>query len=254
MICEEAHPYAAGFVLMIFPTIGILFGLSFLDRYTFLRESRQLYEILRFIGIVTLATAGIWAMFQNHAGRLMGYASIVATGLSILAMSLPNTGTAVGLVFLLIIPRALGLGVWSLALTVLQYRVPSLNFRTIKGQARSLPFVGAAILGASFSLAGVVPLVGFPIQYSLWLGLGQVSIPLGIWFGIGTLGLLVGGLRTAVVLVTAPADTSWHSSESWEERILLGLGVVALFLLGLFPQWSRLILDNLPAVFERLGK
>jgi formate hydrogenlyase subunit 3/multisubunit Na+/H+ antiporter MnhD subunit len=254
MICEEAHPYAAGFVLMIFPTIGILLGLSFLDRYTFLRESRQLYEILRFIGIITLATAGIWAMVQNHAGRLMGYASIVATGLSIMAMSLPNTTTAVGLVFLLIIPRALGLGVWSLALTVLQNSVPSLDFRTIKGQARSLPIVSAAIIGASLSLAGVVPLVGFPVQYSLWQGLGQVSIPLGIWFGIGMLGLLVGGLRAALVLVTAPANTSWHSSESWGERILLGLGVVALFLLGLFPQWSRLILDNLPAVFERLGK
>jgi NADH-quinone oxidoreductase subunit N len=254
MISEEAHPYAAGFVLMIFPTIGILFGLSFLDRYTFLRESRQLYEILRFIGIITLATAGIWAMFQNHAGRLMGYASIVATGLSILAISLPNAGTAAGLVFLLIIPRALGLGVWSLALTILQNRVPSLDFRTIKGRALSLPFVSAAIIGASFSLAGVVPLVGFPIQYSLWQGLGQVSIPLGIWFGIGMLGLLVGGLRAAVVLVTAPVNTSWHSSESWGERILLGLGVFALFLLGLFPQWSRLILDNLPVVFERLGK
>ena len=94
MICEEASPYAAGFVLMIFPTIGILFGLNFLDRYTFLRESRQLYEILRFIGIITFLTAGIWALFQRHGARMMGYASIMATGLSILAMSLPNAATA----------------------------------------------------------------------------------------------------------------------------------------------------------------
>ena len=100
MICEDKPACHGLSSLMIFPTIGILFGLNFLDRYTFLRESRQLYEILRFIGIITFLTAGIWALFQRHSARMMGYASIMATGLSILAMSLPNAMTGVGLVFL----------------------------------------------------------------------------------------------------------------------------------------------------------
>ncbi len=254
MICEETPAYATGFVLMIFPTIGILFGLNFLDRYTFLRESRQLYEILRFIGIITFLTAGIWALFQRHSARMMGYASIMATGLSILAMSLPNSVAGVGLVFLLIIPRALGLGVWSLALTILQGTSPSIFFNDIKGKARDLPFVSAAIIGAALSLAGMVPLAGFPIQYSLWQKIGETSISMGIWFGIGALGLLVGALRTAAVLMMAPPGAKWQSLESWSERILLGLGIAGLILFGLFPQWIQVILANLPAVFERLGK
>jgi formate hydrogenlyase subunit 3/multisubunit Na+/H+ antiporter MnhD subunit len=254
MVCEEASPYATGFVLMIFPTIGILFGLNFLDRYTFLRESRQLYEILRFIGIITFLSAGIWAMFQRQSTRMMGYASIMATGLSILAMSLPNAVTGVGLVFLLIIPRALGLGVWSLALTILEKTTHSLFFNDIKGKVRSLPFVSAAIIGAALSMAGMVPLAGFPVQYSLWREVGEVSNLMGFWFGIGALGLLIGALRSAAVLVMAPPGAQWQSLEGWAERILLGLGILGLYLFGLFPQWSQIILASLPAVFERLGK
>jgi len=254
MISEESPIYAVGFVLMIFPTIGMLFGLSFLDRYTFLRESRQLYEILRIIGMLTLVTAGIWAMFQRHIGRIMGYATIIGTSLSILAISLPSTTTAIGLVFLLIVPRALGLGVWSLALTIMQKQVPSLLFGDLKGQARNLPFVGAAIVGAALSLSGIVPFVGFPIQFSLWNNLGEVSVPFGMWFGLGMLGLVISSLRTLAVLVMSPEKTPWQSIETWTERILLGIGVVALVLFGIFPQWTQIVLANLPSVFEHLGK
>jgi NADH-quinone oxidoreductase subunit N len=254
MICEESPIYAAGFVLMIFPTIGTLFGLNFLDRYTFLRESRQLYEILRLIGILTLVTAGVWAMFQRHVGRSMGYAAIIGTSLSILAISLPSTTAAVGFIFILIIPRALGLGVCSMALAVLQRQSPLLTFGSMKGQARNLPLTSAAIFGSLLSLAGAIPYAGFPIQFSLWKTLGALSIPMGIWFGIGILGLVVSALRTLAVLVMAPEKTPWQSFETWPERILLGTGVAALFILGLFPQWTELLLANLPAVFERLGK
>jgi NADH:ubiquinone oxidoreductase subunit 2 (subunit N) len=184
----------------------------------------------------------------------MGYASIIATGFSILAMGLPNAAMGVGLVFLLIIPRALGLGIWSLALTILQGKTLSLLFDDIKGKAKSLPFAGAALVGAALSMAGMVPLVGFPVQYSLWRGIGEVSVSLGIWFGIGVLGLLVGALRTMAIIVSSPPGTPWQTMESWSERILSGLGIIALIFLGLFPQWTQIVLASLPTLFERLGK
>lgn len=254
MICQEASPYAVGFVLMLFPTVSLLFGLGFLDRYTFLREARQLPQILQFIGILSLVTAGIWAVFQRHAGRIMGYAAVIATAMSILAVSLPNPVAAVGFVFTLIVPRTLGIGVWSLALTLLHHRTQSLEFASIQGKARQLPLISTAIVVSTLSMAGVVPLAGFPIQFSLWGRIGIVSIPLGFWFGIGILGLAISAFRTLAVLVMAPENTMWQSSESWPERILLGLGLGALILFGLFPQWTQHLLINLPAVFERLGK
>ena len=35
---------------------------------------------------------------------------------------------------------------------------------------------------------------------------------------------------------------------------MTGLGVIGLFILGIFPQLIRPILVNLPAMFEHLGK
>jgi hypothetical protein len=35
---------------------------------------------------------------------------------------------------------------------------------------------------------------------------------------------------------------------------MLGLGVIGLFILGLFPQILHYFLANLPAMFERLGR
>jgi hypothetical protein len=103
-------------------------------------------------------------------------------------------------------------------------------------------------------MAGMVPLAGFPVQYSLWREVGVVSISMGFWFGIGALGLLVGAFRTMANLVKSPPDAVWQSLESWTQRILLGLGIAGLIIFGLFPQWSQVILNSLPAVFERLGK
>jgi NADH-quinone oxidoreductase subunit N len=254
MLTEESSPYAVGFVLMLFPTIGLLFGLGFLDRYTFLRESRQLYEILRVIGLLTLVIAGIWVMFQRHLGRIMGYAAIIATSMSILAVSRPSAQAGISYVLIMIVPRALGLGVWAMALVIIQRNFPSLVFSDLKGQARNFPFVTAALICAGLSMAGVVPLAGFSTVFSLWTNVGAVSLPAGIWLGIGLLGLVISSLRTLAVLIMAPEKTPWQVSESWLERILLGLGIAAIFLVGLFPQWTQVLLVNLPALFEHLGK
>jgi hypothetical protein len=47
--------------------------------------------------------------------------------------------------------------------------------------------------------------------------------------------------------------SGWEMREDWLQGIMLGLGVIGLFLLGLFPQILQYFLSNLPAMFDRLG-
>lgn len=253
MLAEEVSPYVLGFLFWVLPTITIIFGMGFLDRYSWLRASEQLGQILSLGGLLMVVTGGLWSAFQRHLARQMAYAVIAETGFSLLALSL-TPEKAVQAVFLLIIPRSLALLVWAMSLTQFKQQIESLRFSAVQGLARTYPITTAGLILAHFSVAGFPLLAGFPIRLALWEGLASQSLDVAFWFLIGILGLLTGGIRTLAVLVMAPQGAVWKTRENLGSGILIGLGVIALFILGIFPQLVRPILVNMPAMFEHLGK
>jgi len=252
LLAEETSSYALGFILWLLPLTVELFGLGFLDHYTFLRESPRLVQALQVTGLLMLVTGGLGAAFERHLGRLMGYAVVAQTGMSLLAVSLGGQNS-IPVFFLLLVPHALGLGIWTLSLSVFQHTLEPVRFNTVQGMARLFPFASAGIVLANLSAVGIPLLAGFPVRLVLWEGLSEQSLGVAFWFGIGILGLLAGAIRTLAVLVMAPTGTQWQTRESWQQRMLLGLGIGVLFLLGLFPQIIYPIIANLPLAYEHLG-
>ncbi len=253
MLAEEASPYVLGFLFWVLPTITVIFGMGFLDRYSWLRTSEQLSQIMSVGGLLMVVTGGLWSAFQRHLSRQMAYAVIAETGFSLLALSLAPE-KAVDAVFLLIIPRSLALLVWAMSLSRMKEQVEPLRFGNVQGMARVHPITATGVILAHFSVAGFPLLAGFPIRLALWEGLASQSLGVAFWFLVGILGLLTGATRTLAVLVMAPQGTGWELQERWGSGILIGLGVIALFVLGIFPQIFRPIMANLPAMFEHLGK
>jgi formate hydrogenlyase subunit 3/multisubunit Na+/H+ antiporter MnhD subunit len=253
MLSEEASPYLLGFLFWVLPTTTIIFGMGFLDRYSWLRTSEQLSQIMSISGLLMVVSGGLWSAFQRHLGRQMAYAVIAETGYSLLAFSL-SPEKAVETVFLLIIPRSLALLVWAMSLTRIKEVVEPMRFSSVQGLARTYPITTAGLVLAHFSVAGMPLLAGFPIRLALWEGLASQSLVVALWFLIGILGLLTGATRTLAVLVMAPKEVDWDVKESWGSGIMIGFGVIALFILGIFPQTFRFILANLPAMFEHLGQ
>ncbi len=254
LLMEESPPYAVGFVLSVFPTVVIFLGLGFLNQYSWLRNSPQLPEILQIAGSLMVVTSGIWAAFQRHLGRLMGYALIAEIGVSLLAISLPDRSLGLQLLLLLFIPRTLAAGTWGLGLAVIKQIAPTLRFRAVQGLARIHPFAATGIILANLSLAGVPLLASFPVRQVLWEELGQISILIAFWFGIGSLGLVAGALRSLAVLVMAPDSLPWEVRDDWPQRILLGLSWLTMLVLGLFPQWVQPLVGMIPAIFTQLGQ
>jgi len=253
MLAEEVSPYVLGFLFWVLPTITIIFGMGFLDRYSWLRTSGQLSQIMSVGGLLMVVTGGLWSAFQRHLSRQMAYAVIAETGFSLLALSL-SPEKAVDAIFLLIIPRSLALLVWAMSLSRMREQVQPLRFGNVQGMARTHPVTAAGLILAHFSVAGFPLLAGFPIRLALWEGLASQSLGVAFWFLVGILGLLTGATRTLAVLVMAPQGTGWELQERWGSGILIGLGAAALFVLGIFPQIFRPIMANLPAMFEHLGK
>lgn len=253
MLAEETSPFIAGFLFWLLPTVTIIFGAGFLDRYSWLRSSAQLFLTLRFVGLLMIVTGGSFAAFQRNLGRIMAYGSIAETGFSILALSLdPRLG--IPILFLLIPARALGTAVWSLSLTVIKEHSETMRFRASRGILRITPFAGTGIILATLSTGAFPLLAGFPARLALWEGLARDSISAALWMGVGIVGLLTGALRSLAVISMAEEYTSWEPRESLTQMLMLGLGMIGLFIMGLFPQTIQFFLTNLPAMFEHLGR
>ena len=253
MIAEEVSPYILSFMLWILPTITIIFGAGFLDRYSWLRSSAQLVIALRLAGLLMLVTGGLFAAFQRNLVRIMAYGAIAETGFSIIALSL-DLRLGIPILFLLIPARALGLAVWSLAVSTIKEQVDTLRFGAVQGMLRIVPIAGSSMIMAALSTAAFPLLAGFPSRLALWENLARDSVISALWMGIGIIGLLTSAFRSLAVISMAEEYTGWELRESIQQRIMLGLGVIGLFLLGIFPQSVQFFLADLPQMFEHLGR
>jgi NADH:ubiquinone oxidoreductase subunit 2 (subunit N) len=253
LLIEESSPFMVGFILWMFPTVALFFGLGFLDHYSWLRDAPALGSVLTTVGLLMVVSGGILAAFQQQLGRIMGYAIIMETGFSMLTISL---GGKVGLniFFMLFVPRILCLVLWALSLTILKEQYPTLHLDDIKGLVRTWPFATSGLVLANLALAGMPLLAGFPPHLAIWEGLASTSLGLIIWVLVGNLGLFFGAVRVMLAIALAPEGTPWESHETGAQRVLLSLAFLALFLLGLFPQWVLPLWTNLPIFFTHLGQ
>lgn len=253
MLAEEVSPYTLSFLLWILPTITIIFGAGFLDRYSWLRNTPQMLVALRLAGLLMLVTGGAFAAFQRNLVRIMAYGAIAETGFSILALSL-DLRLGIPILFLLIPARALGLAVWSLAVSTIQEHVQTLRFGAVRGMLRVLPLAGSSMVIAALSTGAFPLLAGFPARLALWENMARDSVLSALWMGVGIIGLLTSAFRSLAVISMAEEYTGWEIRESIQQRIMLGLGVIGLFLLGIFPQSVQYFLASLPQMFEHLGR
>lgn len=252
-LMEEASPYATGFLLWALPTFTLIFALGFLDRYTWLRTTPQITDAILFSGVIMTASAGIFGALQRHLGRILGYAAIAETGLLLIALGL-RSFDLVTIVFLTLIPRGLELTVWSLALSIIKRKAYLLKFSDVQGLARKYPAAVGALVVAHLSVAGFPLLAGFPARLALWQELSVQSLSAAFWVFLGLIGLLIAAVRSLAAFVMAEENAKWELNESWVQTVMLGIGVLGLFILGIFPQILQPFLINLPALFERLGQ
>jgi NADH-quinone oxidoreductase subunit N len=256
MLAEESHPYTVGFILVILPWMVSLLGLSFLDRYLWLRTSLPLMRMLQLGGVMMVIIGGVWSAFQHHLGRILGYACMMEIGFSLLSITVDNRGA---LFFTLLLPRALAIGVWALALSRINQSKTTagtspLQFTAARGVARQMPITSLGLLVGNFSIAGLPLLAGFPSHLALWSGLASQSLLLAILTMLGSIGLFISGIRTLRTLISGEQGLHWNIQEKTEVIVFISLGVLLIFLAGLFPQWSSPALAQVSQVFSNLAR
>lgn len=263
MVTQKANLYIVAFVFYLFPLIVTLFGLGFLDRYAWLRSSDSLSTLLTWTGVFMVIAGGAGAAFDKDLGRMMAYAMVVEIGVTLLTLSLagdrPGVLPLLGVFFASILPRGLTLGLMAMAIIVIsRSRIDGqphsrYQLQEYKGIAFRYPIASSLIVLCLLSMAGFPLLAGFPVRVALWQGLSAQSIGLSALSMLGSVGLIIAGMRALAVFVSGRDEGEWLVQETGREGILLAAGALALFAIGLFPQLFLPALTRMASMFVNLG-
>jgi formate hydrogenlyase subunit 3/multisubunit Na+/H+ antiporter MnhD subunit len=236
VLLEKGNVYSSVFVMTVFPTTVIALLIQFTNHYPWILET----NLFQYFGILMVFTGGAWAMFQSNLGRILGYAIIIDIGYSLLAIS-----QSVGLsIFLgLLIPQIIAYGIWALGLSFISDQGTNLKFRSIQGFGRHVPLVVFGVIVANFSVAGFPLFASFPYLLWLWNQIAETSIAIAIVLLLSNVGLMIGALRSLAVLVMG-SDTVEPKliSDTQIINILIIIGVLAIVIMGIFPNWHYLMM------------
>ncbi len=235
MLAEHEDSYSVGFILILYPTLILLFGITFLEKYSWLRNSIELKEGLQIMGTLMVISGGVWSAFQKHLGRMFGYAVIVENGLSLIAI---GTMTVNGFQIFasLFLPRILSFGVWTICLSLIQKKYGSLELNKMLGIGKSETIIIIGILAAQFSIGGLPLLAGFPLRVAILEEIVLQSVVIAWAIVVGIAGIWAAGLYSLSIFLRS--ETGWKNffTSNSIVNILLSIGVVTLIVMGIFPQ------------------
>ncbi len=95
MLAGETNPYSAAFIFYLLPSAVLFFIFDFLIRYTGTGVAPEMYASLRTIGALMVLSGGLWAVYENHLGRMLGFVAIQQIGSALLALSLNEVASPI---------------------------------------------------------------------------------------------------------------------------------------------------------------
>ena len=264
MLGETGNPYTHAFVFLILPVAIFSSILEYLNRFTLLGLSSEIYPLIRYAGVLMVLSGGVGAVFERHLGRLLAFAATVQIGSGLLALSLvgegANSSFTTAIFYANLVSFAVGMAVGSQALTALQKGAASLSFPSLRGLAFRKPIASFSAVLALFSLAGLPLLASFPIDLALWSELVQESWLVSLSALLGSASLLAAGLFSLAALLSSPPQAAGETPETGPapvgavtlergfQAVILVLGCLALFVVGLMPNWLFSFLGNLAQI------
>ncbi len=261
-VADDSSPFAAAFVFTVVQTAVMFFMLKFFSQYEWLRTNPNEFALLRVAGTVMVVAGGAFAFAQRRMGRLMGYAVMIDTGASLLAVGL-GTPDALRAALLIVALRGAGLAVWGLGLNWLSAHTGATDLDDLAGKAWQMPFATAAVSVGVLSLAGFPLTAGFAGRWALYrlLAPGNIGLALALLLASASVGLA--SARTMVALFRGGGQraegaegllANFSIQEGQVAVVMLAIGVLGLLLVGLFPQWILPAVSKAAEAFKVLSQ
>lgn len=250
LLTEEVNPYVSGFILAMFPAMILFILLDFINGIIWIRDSALFFTALQVSGVVMIFTGGLWSAFQKNASRLFGYAVIIETGFSLLAISL-NNANGLSYTTMILMPRIISLAVWALAMAIISSGGVGMDYAALEGMFHRSKVSVITMLLSIFSLAGLPLLASFSLRYSLLQGMVQENPGIMIWIVLGISGFLFGAFRLTSTTLRK-TKLPGFSEPQRTTIFLLVTGIFLLFVIGLAPRASMSGMLNILMAYPNL--
>jgi NADH:ubiquinone oxidoreductase subunit 2 (subunit N) len=235
MVAETNHPFISGYLFNV-NFLGIfLFGSRFLTEGGWFAQGIDLQTPLQLAGVTMLILGGFQALFSHNLSRLVATLVISEIGRSLLAISLFRQGFPI--YFALVMIQTISLGVWSSALVILSKGLPDLEIQSAAGAGKQWPLLSSGVMVGYFSMAGLPLLAGYPLYIALGTGLNPYPVWINSALVLGSLALILGGLRAFSALFEDSGEESvLDLGDPFDKGVIIALNGI-LLLCGLFPQF-----------------
>ncbi len=207
-----------------------------LFQHCFINFEGAWFDALWVITAITLLVGNITALYQKGVKRLLAYSSISHAGYMMLAILALNTQAA-GAIFFYSIAYSIATVVsFALLIAVVDLK-GSDTLEALKGLGRKKPWLGFAMSVSFLSLAGIPPLAGFVAKYYLFKTALEVNLLYIVL--IAVVSSIIGAyyyLRVIATLYQKDGEEPAQVQFSPAFLAVTGLGIVATFAAGMFPE------------------
>lgn len=237
LTAETAPPLVTVFVINSLQPVLVALLLAFVAEYAWLRQNPLLYTGLTAGGAATALVGGAFLLGQSNLSRAMSYALLVDIGAMLLALGL-NSQAGIQAALGMLVTRSLSLAVWGLGASLLRVQAGGDTFEQVRGLGQDYPLAGAAVIVGWSSLVGFPLLAGFAPRWVLFEQLAATNLAAALVVLAGAGALTFMGSRALAALITPADEGEGHFAvnESWPVRVMIGVGIGLLVVVGVFPQ------------------
>jgi formate hydrogenlyase subunit 3/multisubunit Na+/H+ antiporter MnhD subunit len=260
-VANDSEPLASAFVFTVNNGAIWFLLLAFLETYPDLSAYPSFAPLVSSAGLAMVVVGGLIAASQRSLGRLMGYGSLVDSGVALVALGMVSEqGLTLALLALLV--RPFGVALMAAGLNGLRAERPGGDEPdALRGVARKAPWSTLAFLIGGLSTAGLPISAGFAARWALYRALAPSSLSSALVMMFASAGLMIGVWRALSTLL-ARADpsmvaTNGPGQDSPRQRWLLATVVVLAIggcvAVGLFPQLVTPTAVRLAGLYTFMG-
>lgn len=250
---ENSVPLGGAFVLTIGNGAAWFLLLDFLQSYPWLGNHPDFASFVFTVGMAMLTLGASLALAQRRLGSLLGYAALVDTGATLIALGL-NNRTGLTLALLSLAMRSFGVILFAGGLSGLRAQNGgSDDLNTLRGVGWKAPWSTAALLFGGLSVAGLPVSAGFAGRWALCRMLAPSQPIIALLLLLTGVSVMAGVWRALSILlarVPEPKDRSpFSSSESWLTALAVIVAILVCIAAGLFPQTIAPLAARLAGTF-----